>query len=170
MCGQSGYRNRLLPLPIKHRQPQAHSRLSDVVLTTEPVWMQLFPIFPTSHPPKQYIVFWHIAETLPPDLDKELETKAGEAYQPPPPFPQDLTLQERIDMEPKVYEPIHHEGTGVDADERSYTSHLLPIDEAVEKLSKHAVQADVVLKGWAAIQARFTAEDPMYEVNLERLF
>ena len=108
---------------------------------------------------KQYIVYWYIAETLPPSLEAELKTEAGEAYKPPPSYPTDLKLKDRLAMEPERYEPVHHEGTGVDEDERTYKSYLVPIEEAVQKLGRKGVLADVVQKGWRGIQDRFALED-----------
>ncbi|KAF2183082.1 hypothetical protein K469DRAFT_583896 [Zopfia rhizophila CBS 207.26] len=153
---ESGYRNRLLPLPTKHRQPQAHPRLSAPPLTAEPVWMQLLPIPYSS---LQYVLYWYIAETLPPDLELELASKPGEAYKPPPPYPQDLKLRDRVKMEPEGYEPVHHEDTGVDAEEKTYKSYLVGIEEAVERLGGNGVMADVVRRGWKGIKERFAAEE-----------
>ena len=61
-------------------------------------------------------------------------------------------------MEPEGYEPVHHEGTGVDEEEQEYESFLLPIEEAVIKLGRKGVMADVVLKGWKGIQDRLAME------------
>ncbi|KAF3044210.1 hypothetical protein E8E11_008283 [Didymella keratinophila] len=124
---ESGYRNRLLPLPTTHRQPQAHPRVDSPPLTAEPVWMQLMPL---GYRNIQYVLYWYIAETLPPDLEGELETEVGGAYKPPPAYPHDLTLRERIKLEPESYEPKHHEGTGVDEEEATYESHLVSVEEA----------------------------------------
>ncbi|KAF2738778.1 hypothetical protein EJ04DRAFT_458811 [Polyplosphaeria fusca] len=153
---ESGYRNRLLPLPIKHIQPRAHPRVDNPPMTAEPVWMQMMPM---RYGAIQYILYWYIAETIPPEMEKELETKAGDAYKPPSPFPNDLKLRDRIKMEPEGYEPVHHEGTGVDAEEQTYESELLSIEDAVLKLGKNGVQADVILKGWKGIQERSAQED-----------
>jgi hypothetical protein len=153
---KSGYRNRLLPLPIKHCQPQAFPRIHAPPLTAEPVWMHLMPI---GHVFKQYVIFWYIAETIPPSLEAELETAAGDPYKPPPPYPTDLLLKERVKMEPEGYQPIHHEGTGVDEEEATYKSYLLPVSEATEKLGRRSVMADVVLRGWQGIQDRYALED-----------
>ncbi|KAF2114520.1 hypothetical protein BDV96DRAFT_600488 [Lophiotrema nucula] len=153
---ESGYRNRLLPLPIKNLQPQAHPRVSNPPLTAEPVWMQLMPV---GYRSKQYILFWYIAETLPPDLEKELETEAGATYKPPPAYPHNLTLRDRVKLEPKDYEPVHHEGTGVDEEEQTYESYLVPVHEAIAKLGRNGVMADVVSRGWKAIQERLAMED-----------
>lgn len=108
---------------------------------------------------KQYVLYWYIAETLPPDLEAELETQHGEAYKPPPPYPKDLKLRDRVNMEPDGYAPIHHEGTGVDEEERTYQSYLLPVEDAVAKLGRKGVMADVVLRGWKGIQDRFALEE-----------
>lgn len=118
--------------------------------------MQMMPLCYAS---KQYVLYWYIAETLPLELEKELETKAGEAYKPPPPFPNNLTLRERVQMEPTGYEPAHHENTGVDEEERTYKSHLVPVHEAVQKLGKSGVMADVIMRGWKGIQDRYAMEE-----------
>ncbi|KAF2850105.1 hypothetical protein T440DRAFT_490006 [Plenodomus tracheiphilus IPT5] len=151
---ESGYRNRLLPLPTAHRQPQAHPRLHAPPLTADPVWMQLMPLRTW-----QYVLYWYIAETLPPSLEAELETEAGAPYKPPPPYPRGLSLRERVKLEPEGYEPLHHEGTGVDESERAYKSELVSVEEAVKRLGKSSVSADVVLMGWKGIQDRFAMED-----------
>jgi hypothetical protein len=123
-------------------------------MTAEPVWMQLLPLGT-----RQYILYWYIAETLPPSLEAELETEAGAAYQPPPPFPRNLSLRDRVKLEPEGYEPLHHENTGVDETEMAYVSHLVSVEEAVRLLGKGTVSADVVLKGWKGIQDRHAMED-----------
>ncbi|KAL5116443.1 hypothetical protein ACEQ8H_005679 [Pleosporales sp. CAS-2024a] len=153
---ESGYRNRLLPLPTQHRQPQAYPRVAAPPMTAEPVWTQLMPLGS-----KQYIVYWYIAETLPPALDAALDTDddAGAPYTPPPPFPRSMTLRERISLDPHGYEPVHHAGTGVDANEQMYQSHLVSVDEAVAKLGCNGVMADVVLQGWKGIQNRLAMEE-----------
>jgi hypothetical protein len=123
-------------------------------MTAEPVWMQLMPLGS-----RQYVLYWYIAETLPPDVEQELKTEAGAAYKPPPPFPQNLTLRDRMKQEPEGYEPLHHKGTGVDEEEQTYESFMVTVDEAVKKLGKDSVMADVVLKGWQGIQDRIAIED-----------
>lgn len=114
-------------------------------------------MMPLGH--RQYIIYWYIAETLPPDLETELETEVGAAYKPPPQYPSNLPLRDRIKQEPEKYEPLHHEGTGVDEEEKTYESYLMSVEEAVEKLGKGSVMADVVLRGWKGIQDRFVMED-----------
>jgi len=109
---------------------------------------------------RQYVLYCYIAETLPPNLETELETEVGAAYKPPPAFPRTLSLRERIKLEPEGYEPLHHQGTGVDEEEQTYESHLVPVEEAVTKLGgSNSVMADVVLKGWQGIQDRLAIED-----------
>jgi hypothetical protein len=133
-------------------------------MTAESVWMQLMPLGT-----RQYVLYWYIAETLPPDLENELETEVGAAYKPPPPFPRNLTLRERIKLEPEGYEPLHHEGTGVDEEEQTYESHLVSVEEAVRKLGKNGVMADVVLKGWEGIQNRLAIEDAATSTSPEAI-
>ncbi|KAF2744893.1 hypothetical protein M011DRAFT_372905, partial [Sporormia fimetaria CBS 119925] len=151
---ESGYRNRILPLPTPHRQPQSHPRIHAPSLTAEPVWLEMMPL---RH--YQYLLYWYIAETLPPDLEIELETQAEDQYKPPPPFPRDITLRERTKMEPEGYEPKRHENTGVDEEERAYQSFLVSVEEAITKLGKRGVLADVVRRGWEGICERMRMEE-----------
>ena len=124
------------------------------------MWLQLLPLGS-----RQYLLFWYVAETLPPDIETSLSSSAaaaaadGAAYEPPPAYPANLSLRDRMKLEPEGYEPIHHEGTGVDAEEQTYESHLVPVSEAVKKLGKGGVMADVVLRGWKGIQDRLAMED-----------
>lgn len=116
--------------------------------------MQLMPLGA-----RQYVLSWYIAETLPPNLEKELETAPGAAYRLPPAYPKDLTLRDRMKLEPEGYEPLHHENTGVDEEEQTYESFLVSVEEAVKMLGKSSVMADVVLRGWKGIQDRLAIED-----------
>jgi hypothetical protein len=120
--------------------------------------MQLMPLGT-----RQYIIYWYIAETLPPSLETLLETEAGAAYKPPPAYPQNLSLRERIKQEPEGYKPRHHKGTGVDEMEVTFESELVTVQEAIEKLktegSMGKVMAEVVKKGWEGIQKRYEMED-----------
>ncbi|KAI4182184.1 MAG: hypothetical protein L6R41_006132 [Letrouitia leprolyta] len=156
---ESGYRNRLLPIPLRHRQPQAHHPSNPPSpYVTEPLWTQMMPVSRSS----QYILFWYIAETLPPDLENTLSQQSKQqedgAYQIPERFPRNLTLKERVALEGEGYEPVRHENTGVDEEERLYDSCLLPVEEAVGKL-KGTVMADVVRRGWEGICERREMED-----------
>ncbi|KAL9046294.1 MAG: hypothetical protein Q9214_000839, partial [Letrouitia sp. 1 TL-2023] len=122
-----------------------------------PVWTQFAPVSRAG----QYILFWYVAETLPPDLEAFLLARAAEqgmAYQVPPRYPVGLTLAERIAMEPEGYTPVRHAGTGVDEEEALYEAYLLPVDEAVGKLGR-SIMADVVRRGWDGICARRDMED-----------
>ncbi|MCJ1274394.1 hypothetical protein MMC21_002190 [Puttea exsequens] len=153
---ESGYRNRLLPLPISTRQPKSHhpsQHHKPSPFVSEPVWTQLLPVTPTV----QYILHWYIADTLPPALESELSTaeaEQGGAYQYPPKFDPGITLVDRIALEGKEeYEPVRHEGTGVDEEEALYESRLMSVEEAVKRLGR-SVEADVVRRGWEAICRR----------------
>ncbi len=109
----------------------------------------------------QYILFWYIAETLPPDLEVSLSVQESEqamAYQYPPKFEPSLTLKQRIEMEGAVYEPVRHANTGVDEEEALYESCLMPVEEAIAKLGR-SISADVVRRGWEAICLRRQMED-----------
>lgn len=89
---------------------------------------------------------------------ESLAAAEPKTYQSPPKFPTDITLAERIAMEPEGYQPVRHANTAVDADEALYESYLLPVDEAVQKL-KGTISADVIRRGWAAICLRREMED-----------
>ncbi|KAI9736788.1 MAG: hypothetical protein M1834_000992 [Cirrosporium novae-zelandiae] len=161
---ESGYRNRLLPISLSHRQPKPHNPAgkSMTPFVTEPIWTQLVPQSPRS----QYLLFWYIAETLPPDIEQSLNAQTKEQassssenpYQYPPRYPDDLTLAARLKLEPQEYEPLHHPNTGVDDEEAQYVSHLLPINEALQKL-KGSLQQTVVNQGWEGICLRHTMEN-----------
>jgi ADP-ribose pyrophosphatase YjhB (NUDIX family) len=162
---ESGYRNRVLPLPIKHRQPDPDEGYQRFV--TEPIWTQFLPLTSTA----QYLLFWYAAETVPRDVEEGYTAAlpnsepAARMYKPPAPFPSEMTLRQRVAMDTvvgddgttKVYEPFWHEGTGVDEDELLYTSHLLSIDEARRRL-RGSVQEDVIRRAWEAIQLRLEME------------
>ena len=107
----------------------------------------------------QYLLHWYIAETLPPDLDISLSSADASqgSYQYPPKYPSDLTLPERVKLEPEGFEPVRHLNTGVNAEEALYQSFLLPIEEAMEHL-RGSVQEDVVRGGWEAIVQRWSME------------
>ena len=123
----------------------------------EPLWTQMVPQTATS----QYILFWYVAETVPPDVEALLNARDeqsgmslfGTPYQYPPKFPLDLKIKDRIAMEPSGFEPKRHADTSADEEEALYQSHLLPVDEAIAKLGV-SIQGDVVRKGWKAIQQR----------------
>ena len=71
-------------------------------------------------------------------------------------------------MEPDGYEPVHHEGTGVDEEEQAYESHLVSVDEAMRLLGgTSSVMADVVRRGWEGIQTRRAMEEDTVGVTVE---
>ena len=91
------------------------------------------------------------------------------AYAPPPPYPHDLCLKQRIALEPTDYEPVHHAGTGVDEMEVQYVSELVNIDEAMARLRSPGkygkgagvsgeVMADAVRRGWEGVVRRMEEE------------
>ncbi|MCJ1387714.1 hypothetical protein MMC18_000557 [Xylographa bjoerkii] len=161
---ESGYRNRLLPIPLETRQPLPHNvREEDMALfVTDPVLMQLVPASSRT----QYILFWYIAETVPPEVEASLNKSMEESatagnptpYQYPPKYPEDLTLESRVKLEEGGYEPVHHENTAVDAEEALYESYLLPVEEAIYRLRRTPLQHEVVRCGWNAICARYEFE------------
>lgn len=172
---QSGYRNRLLPLPIRHRQPYPDDMPEPInPFDTEPLWTQLVPARTA-----QYILHWYVAETIPEDVENALPRIAPppasvtsthapviNPYSAPPAFPADLTLKERIAQDSRitaegaksVYEPKRHEGTGVNEDEMLYESYLLSIKDARRAL-KRSIMEDVVMRGWEAIKLRMQIEE-----------
>lgn len=172
---ESGYRNRLLPLPIAHRQPRAYRRgggedegksaakgpeaeEKETLFTSEPIWTQLMPVSRSI----QYILCWYIAETVPPVVEKALTSKEkeeGTAYQAPPAFEKGMSLKQRIEMEGKGYEPVRHIDTGVDDEEALYHSELISVEVAIAEVGEKSVSADVIRKGWEAIQRRKELEE-----------
>lgn len=172
---ESGYRNRLLPLPILHRQPYPDDMPKPTnPFDTEPLWTQLAPQGRTA----QYILHWYAAETIPEDAEdalprstiapvpRSISSRVIQPYKAPPAFPADLTLKERIAQDSRIttkgaksfYEPKKHEGTGVDAEELLYESYLLPIEDARRKLKK-SIMEDVVKRAWEAIKTRMQIEE-----------
>jgi len=161
---ESGYRNRVLPLPIQHRQPDPEDGPKQVFVT-EPLWTQLLPLSSRS----QYILFWYAAETLPPEIETSYAVDARALYASPPPFPTSMTLAQRVALDSikaddgtqAVYEPVHHENTGVDEEEACYVSYLLPIADARHRV-KGSVMEDVIRRAWEAVQLRFRMEEDLH--------
>lgn len=162
---ESGYRNRLLPLPLNHRATdpdEGHQRF-----VTEPIWTQFLPLSSRS----QYLLFWYAAETLSSEIEESFRATDNAAgvtrpYQPPPAFPVDTTLTLRIaqdvttaaDGKRDVYQPFHHPNTSMDdGEEEFYESYLIPIEEAQRRL-RGGVMSDVVRRAWEAIQLRLEME------------
>ncbi len=69
-----------------------------------------------------------------------------------------MTFKERIEIEGSGYEPVRHENTGVDEEEALYEGYLVPVEEAMKRLSD-VVSCDVVSKGWEAIKLRKQMEE-----------
>ncbi|MCJ1398157.1 hypothetical protein MMC11_001354 [Xylographa trunciseda] len=161
---ESGYRNRLLPLPLLTRQPRPHNvaEAERSPFVTDPVLMQLAPVRRGC----QYVLFWYIAETVPPEVEASLNERMEEGatvenptpYQYPPKYPEGLTLEERLAMEKGGYEPVHHKNTAVDSEEALYESYLLPVEEAIYRLRRMPLQDEIVRSGWNAICARYEHE------------
>ncbi|KAI4202809.1 MAG: hypothetical protein LQ350_002307 [Teloschistes chrysophthalmus] len=110
------------------------------------------------------MLFWYIAETLPPNTEASLSQKTKEengAYQKPPKFPPGMTLVERMNID-EGRDPLRHENTGVDEEEALYESHLLSVEDAREKL-RGTIMADVVRLGWEAICALFGTYTKFYD-------
>lgn len=155
----------MLALPIEHGQTEdEEASEKERAFVKEPLWTQMVPLRAGSK--RQYLLFWFVGETVPVDVELWAEGDSRSGYKPPPPFPVDLTIRERIEMESvvdeegkrRVYEPVRHEGTGVDEEEALYASELVPVEEAVTKL-KGSLMADVVKRGWEAIQLKIKMED-----------
>jgi 8-oxo-dGTP pyrophosphatase MutT (NUDIX family) len=125
---ETGYRNRLLPLPLVHRQTQPDDGHGFVEFVSEAIWVQLLPL-PAQG--VQYILYWYAAETVPPDVEEayvvanegsEVAGGVGRVYRSPPGFPADITINKRMKQDimstgasgKEIYEPVWHEGTGVD--------------------------------------------------------
>lgn len=158
---ESGYRNRLLKISMRHRQPDAENE-PHVEFSAEPVWTEFLPLSART----QYILFWYIAETIPPVMEEQyrslVEQQGIVAYRQPPPMPFAQTLRERIAEDKledgKIYEPFRHEGTGVDEEEAQYTSSLLPVEEACQKV-KGTIMESVIRAGWEGILRRQQIEE-----------
>ena len=146
---------------------------------TEPIWTQLLPVSEAS----QYILHWYIAETLPPTLDSALTQKTKDhngAYQYPMRFQEGMTLRERVQLDVRLemqaitteggeryYEPIRHDSREIVQDEEKvYQSKLVPWEEAMRLLGESSVSADVIRRGWKAIESRFDMEE---KVDLGRM-
>ncbi|MCJ1284186.1 hypothetical protein MMC26_003517 [Xylographa opegraphella] len=158
---ESGYRNRLLPVPLTTLQPRPHNAPRPRFVT-DPLLLQMAPVRRAS---AQYVLFWYVAETVPPGVEAEMEARArqreeaGERrlYVEPERYPDGLALRERVKLEEGGYEPVRHVGTGVDAEEALYESYLVPVGEALGRLG--AWEAEVVRGGWEAVCRRYEMEE-----------
>ncbi|GAM90238.1 hypothetical protein ANO11243_082800 [Dothideomycetidae sp. 11243] len=159
---ESGYRCRLLPLPVPHRQPVPSTDLR--AWHAEPLWTQLVPVVRTV----QYVCCWYVAEALPESVEREANVTAlgREGTEEElrrttgfisVPVAEDVTIQQRKDMDGRpdgsVYQPVRHEGTGVDEEEATYQSFLVDVPEA-RRLLRGSIMEDVVHRAWDAICLR----------------
>ncbi|KAF4539775.1 Nudix domain-containing protein [Lasiodiplodia theobromae] len=187
---ESGYRNRLLPLPVHHRQPQNNAATTSPETTqpppslsslfvTEPLYTQLVPVSPRT----QYLLFWYAAETLPPAVEAAMPPPGpGVPYVAAPPAPaapsplhpdaaapgeEPTSLLARVRAEPPDYQPRRWEGTGVDEEELLYESFLVPVQEAGRKLGG-GVMAEVVRRGWEGVVERMALERAVEEQRQQR--
>lgn len=117
----------------------------------------------------QYTLSWYAAETLPAEIETQLnsqthtnpatqdpdpEAVVQKRYAPAPAYLDTLTLNERVKMDINaIYEPPRHLGTGVDDEEACYEARLLPVAEARKKL-QGSIMEDVVRRAWEAILQR----------------
>lgn len=117
----------------------------------------------------QYTLSWFAAETLPREIEAQLNAQTNtnpgtqdpdpdaivqKRYAPAPAFPDALKMNERVKMDiDTAYSPPRHLGTGVDDEEACYEARLLPIAEARKKL-RGSIMEDVVRRGWEAILLR----------------
>lgn len=176
---ESGYRCRLVPLPIAHRQPVEEAGV-DVGrrgiagrFVIEPVWMEMVPAGRRGE--VQYVLFWWVGETVEDGEEGRCEEivreggggwaggMAGGFVEPGQAWGEGWTVKGRREMdslgEGKGWrEPVCHEGTGVDSDEALYEKFLVPIPEAIRLLQGTAM-AEVVRIGWAAFQRREEMEE-----------
>ncbi|KAF2149951.1 hypothetical protein K461DRAFT_281196 [Myriangium duriaei CBS 260.36] len=159
---ESGYRCRLLPLPVAHRQPRAAD--DDQVFYAEPLWTQLVPV----RRGIQYMCCWYAAETLTEEGERatnvvalgeagtERQLKESKRFAAPTVWEKGLTVGERKTQDQRAggtYEPLRHEGTGVDEEEATYQSFLVDVEEARRRL-KGSIQEDVVRRAWEAVLLR----------------
>ena len=125
---------------------------------TEAIWCQMMLVQKWA----QYMLFWYVAETVPEDVERamtEAEKSEGVGYRAPRAAEPGMTLRRGVEMEGRGYEPVRHEGTGVDEEEALYESSLVGIDEAIQKLGRGSVSADVVRRGWEAVCRRWSMEE-----------
>jgi hypothetical protein len=119
------------------------------------------------------MLFWYAAETVPAEIEEEYadapsgsnQAGASRLYRPPPGFPKDITIKQRIAADDIIqngdhsaYEPVWHSGTGVNEEEKLYRSYLLTVPEAITKL-KGSVMADVIRRAWDGIEYRMEIEE-----------
>jgi hypothetical protein len=164
---ESGYRCRLLPLPLSHLQPRpvspngGNGNGSDGAKkdwVVEPLATRMMPVAREY----QYLLFWYAAETISEEDEEALNATAPEGFAKPEAFPKNMTLKqrERLDMrDGDIYEPKRHEGTGVDEEEAFYVGMLVEVQEAMRLLG--GTSADVVRRAWEGVCLRRKMEEKM---------
>jgi len=164
---ESGYRCRLLPLPLPHLQPSPATLASgngeeggmeQIKLVIEPLATRMMPVAREY----QYLLFWYAAETLSEEDEKSLNNVSEQGFVKPEAFPEDMMLKEREALDNReggVYEPKRHEDTGVDEDEAFYVGMLVNVEEAVRLLG--GTSADVVKRAWEGVCLRRKMEEKM---------
>jgi 8-oxo-dGTP pyrophosphatase MutT (NUDIX family) len=163
---ESGYRCRMLPLPIPHLQPSPATSASEEEegrstkhnkWVIEPLATRMMLVAREY----QYLLFWYAAETVSEDEEKALNTvAAGDGFVSPEHFPENMTLKQREALdtrEGRIYEPKRHEGTGVDEDEAFYVGMLVGVEEAMRLLG--GTSADVVRRAWEGVCSRRKMEE-----------
>lgn len=165
---ESGYRCRLLPLPVPHLQPSpatlqnggesgddTEGRKRWVI---EPLATRMMPVAREY----QYMLFWYAAETISEEDEESLNNVSEQGFVIPEIFPENMTLRQREELdkrEESIYEPKRHEGTGVDEDEAFYVGMLVGVEVAVRLLG--GTSADVVRRAWEGICLRRNLEEKM---------
>jgi 8-oxo-dGTP pyrophosphatase MutT (NUDIX family) len=164
---ESGYRCRLLPLPLPHLQPSPatldtkegyESGTEQKKWVIEPLATRMMPVAREY----QYLLFWYAAETVSEDIEQALNAAdvSGDGFVRPESFPENMTLEQREAMDMReggVYEPKRHEGTGVDEDEAFYVGMLVGVEEAMRLLG--GTSADVVGRAWEGVCLRRKMEE-----------
>jgi 8-oxo-dGTP pyrophosphatase MutT (NUDIX family) len=166
---ESGYRSRLLPLPLSHLQPSSavtgdgkeggdRGNREQSKWVIEPLATRMMP----AAREYQYLLFWYAAETISEEEEEALNATASEGFAKPEAFPENMTLKEREKLDKRegwVYEPKRHEGTGVDEDEAFYVGMLVGVEEAMRLLG--GTSADVVRRAWEGVCLRRKMEEEM---------
>lgn len=167
---ESGYRCRLLPLPVPHLQPSPAAANGSGVgdedegstgkekWVIEPLATRMMPVAREY----QYMLFWYAAETISEEDEASLNNVSEHGFVKPENFPGNMTIKERESLDKREegdYEPKRHEGTGVDEDEAFYVGMLVGVEEAVRLLG--GTSADVVRRAWEGICLRRKMEEKM---------
>lgn len=118
----------------------------------------------------QYVLCWYAAETLPPSVEhranlvalghegSEEELARATGFVAPDAWAEGMTITQRIEMEGGGYEPVKHEGTGVNEEEERYVSELVDIETAM-RLLRGTVMERVVGDAWEIISRQRRRED-----------